>query len=295
MQLIKTAQHYSRIVELGLQKLRYSRRGRFSHANEQQILRDYINQLLTPSFAQTVVDIGAGNGVRWSNSYALVLENWKALGLEADQQKYELLARAYKDFPSAQARQSLAAPDNICEILADAGIEKQFGVLCLDIDGNDYWVLEAILTRFRPGLVVTEINESIPPPLRFVVKFDPDFQLRYHFYGYSISALEDLCEQHGYGILQLEYNNAFLAPRELGGAHFQDAKTAYMNGYLNRTDRKTRFASNLDMEVLHSLEPQEGIKFVQQFYANDAGKFYLATEGLTDSLSPNGDFTEHSR
>ena len=49
-------------------------------------------------------------------------------------------------------------------------------------------------------MVVTEINENIPPPLRFVVKFDPEFQLRYHFYGYSISALEDLCEKHGIGV-----------------------------------------------------------------------------------------------
>lgn len=62
---------------------------------------------------------------------------------------------------------------------------------------------------------MTEINEDIPPPLRFVVKFDRDFQLRYHFYGYSIAALEDLCEKHNYGILTLEYNNAFLAPREI--------------------------------------------------------------------------------
>lgn len=280
MQLTKTAQDYARIIELSLQKFRYSLRGRFSHANEQQILRRYIDEILPTDYPRTIVDIGAGNGVRRSNSYALLLENWKALGVEADAQKYGLLSRAYRRFPNAKACHSLASPDNIRKLLEDFGVEKEFAVLCLDIDGNDYWVLDAILSRFRPGLVVTEINENIPPPLRFIVKYDPDFQLRHHFYGYSISALEDLCQKHGYGILQLEYNNAFLAPKELGAQHFRDAKGAYRSGYLDRPDRKTRFASNLDMEALHSLSPEEGMQFVRKFYARDAGKYYLTKEPL---------------
>jgi len=66
------------------------------------------------------------------------------------------------------------------------------------------------LSSFRPRLIVTEINEKIPPPIRFVVKYDPAFKLRHHFYGYSIAALGDLCARHDYGILRLEYNNAFI-------------------------------------------------------------------------------------
>jgi len=189
-----------------------------------------------------------------------------------------LLSRAYRKFPRARAAHSRVDPTNIRSLLQDFDIERDFGVLCLDIDGNDYWVLEAILSNFRPGLVVTEINENIPPPLRFVVKFDPDFQLRYHFYGCSIAALEDLCEKHDYGILGLEYNNAFLAPREIRAARFRDAELAYREGYLDRQDRKERFASNLDMEILHSLSPEEGMRFLHEFYAKDAGNYYLAPD-----------------
>lgn len=284
MNLTKTAQYYGSIIELSLQKAKYSLRGRFSHANEQQILAKYIDELLPKDQPRTVVDIGAGNGVRWSNSYALLLAGWKTLGVEADEQKHALLARAYRKFPRARASRSRADPDNIGALLKEFDIEKNFGVLCLDIDGNDYWVLDAILANFRPGLVVTEINENIPPPLRFVVKFDPDFQLRYHFYGYSIAALEDLCEKHSYGILELEYNNAFLAPSEIGAGRFRDAESAYREGYLTRLDRKERFASNLDMEILHSLSPEEGMQFLQEFYANDAGNYYLTAD--KESLAP---------
>lgn len=282
MNLTKTAQHYGGIIELALQKVRYSLRGRFSHANEQSILAKYIEKLLPGDRPRTVVDIGAGNGVRWSNSYALLLAGWKALGVEADPQKFALLSKVYGKFPAAHASNSLASPDNICTLLRNFDIEENFGVLCVDIDGNDYWVLDAILTKFRPGLVVTEINENIPPPLRFVVKFDPDFQLRHHFYGYSIAALEDLCQQHNYGILELEYNNAFLAPRELEGAQFRDAASVYREGYLDRPERRQRFASNIDMEPLYSLSPGEGIQFLREFYASDEGNYYLAAD--RDSL-----------
>jgi len=277
MNLTKTAQHYGGIIELALQKARYSLRGRFSHANEQSILAKYIEKLLPKDRPRTVVDIGAGNGVRWSNSYALLLAGWKALGVEADPQKFALLSKVYGKFSNAYASNSLASPDNICALLRDFDIEEDFGVLCVDIDGNDYWVLDAILTKFRPGLVLTEINENIPPPLRFVIKFDPDFKLRYHFYGYSIAALEDLCRQHDYGILELEYNNAFLAPRELG-AQFRDAESAYREGYRDRPERKERFASNLDMESLHSLSPEQGIRFLREFYESDEGNYYLAAD-----------------
>jgi hypothetical protein len=278
MSLSGSAKHYGSIIELGLQRVKYSLRGRFSHANEQRILASYIEQLLPIDQPRTVVDIGAGNGVRWSNSYALLRAGWKVLGIEADAQKYSLLSRVYRKFPRAKASHLRADPDNIGCLLKKFGVEKNFGVLCLDIDGNDYWVLRAILSEFRPGLVVTEINENIPPPLRFVVNFDPDFRLRYHFYGYSIAALEDLCDEHGYGILRLEYNNAFLAPKELAAAQFRDAETTYRQGYLEREDRKERFVSNQDMEILHSLSPEEAIRFLREFYSSDAGNYSLTAD-----------------
>lgn len=287
MNLAKAAQRYGSIIELKLQRVKYSLRGRFSHRNEQQILANYIETILPTDRPRTVVDVGAGNGVRWSNSYALLLAGWKALGIEADSQKYSLLSRVYARFPRAHASNSRVDPDNIGSLLEDFGIERNFGVLCLDIDGNDYWVLDSILSNFRPGLVVTEINENIPPPLRFVVKFDPDFQLRYHFYGYSIAALEDLCRRHDYGMLELEYNNAFLAPSEIGAGRLRDAATIYRAGYLDRPYRKTRFASNLDMEILHSLSPDEGMRFLREFYAEDAGNYYLTAddESLRESMA----------
>jgi len=278
MNLTKAAQRYGSILQLALQKFQLSLRGRFSHANEQQILSKYVEELLPKDYPRTVVDIGAGNGVRWSNSYALLLEEWRVLGIEADQQKFSLLTRVYRNSPKAHAVHCRAEPENIVSLFRSLDIEENFSVLSLDIDGNDYWVLDTILSSFRPSLIVTEINEKIPPPIRYVVKYDPDFTLRHHFYGYSIASLEDLCARHGYGILELEYNNAFLAPAELGSSRFIDAETAYRQGYLNRPDRKRRFQLNFDMEELLSMTPEEGMAFLRRFYFKEAGNYYLGLQ-----------------
>jgi SAM-dependent methyltransferase len=271
----RVAQRYGGLLDLTLQKARYSVRRRFSHSDEEQILKQYIDELVPKNQPRTVVDIGAGNGVRWSNSYALVLEGWNALGIEADPHKYDLLAQVYRRFPNARASHSRVQPDSINSLLEGFAIPRDFSVLCLDIDGNDYWILDAILYSFRPRLIVTEINEKIPPPLRFAVKYDPDFRLRHHFYGYSIAALADLCSRHGYGLLRLEYNNAFIAPVELAGKQFIDTAVAYDQGYRNRADREKRFRLNFDVDALLEMSPEQRIQFLKQFYAKDEGNYYL--------------------
>jgi len=275
MKFSRTVQHYGGLLDLTLKKARYSVRRRFSHSDEQQILKKYIDELVPKDRPRTVVDIGAGNGVRWSNSYALVLEGWNALGIEADPHKYDLLRQVYRRFPNAKACNRRVQPDSINSLLESFAIDQNFSILCLDIDGNDYWILDAILSSFRPRLIVTEINEKIPPPIRFVVKYDPAFRLRHHFYGYSIAALADLCARHGYGILRLEYNNAFIAPLELAGERFIDAVVAYEQGYRSRADRKKQFSPNFDVDALLSMSSEEGIQFLKRFYAKDEGNYYL--------------------
>jgi hypothetical protein len=279
MKLTRVALEYLRELDFKLHRARLSaRRGGFSNSREEQILAQYIAELLPPDHNRTAVDIGAGDGMRWSNTYALFAGGWKGVGIEFDPRKFVKLARAYKHYPQVYATRNRAAPENIVPLLKSYEVEKDFSVLSLDIDGNDYWVLRAILSEFRPQLIVTEINEKIPPPIRFVVKYDPDFQLRHHFFGYSIAMLADLCKEYGYSILQLEYNNAFLAPKELAAERALDAETAYARGYRDRRDRKEKFRLNFDMEAVHSLSPEKAIEFLRDFYAKFAGQFYLGLD-----------------
>jgi hypothetical protein len=272
----KTAQQY--LGRLGLHLHRAKQRFRqsgFSNFDEERMLERFIVELLPHGHSRTAVDIGAGDGVKSSNTYALFKRGWRGLGVEGDARRARRLARAYKNFPGVAARHALATPSNVVSLLGEHDVPHNFSVLSLDIDSYDYWVLDALLGSFRPYLVVTEINEKIPPPIKFVVKYDPEFRLQHHFFGYSIASLAELCERHGYALIALEYNNAFLAPRELRGVLPLDATQAYREGYLERPDRPERFWRNQDMEALHAMSPAEAIVFIDHFFARHRGKYEL--------------------
>ncbi|MBA3239824.1 MAG: hypothetical protein H0T60_01190 [Acidobacteria bacterium] len=276
MSFVQTARHYFDMLGLQLRQAKLGHRQcGFSNFDEERMLGRFIAEFLPPCHSRTAVDIGAGDGVKSSNTYALFRGGWQGLGVEGDRSRARRLARAYKNFAGVAAVNALVTPANVVQLLRSHGVETDFGVLSLDIDSYDYWVLDALLRSFRPRIVVTEINEKIPPPIKFVVKYDPEFRLQHHFFGYSIASLEDLCERHNYALIALEYNNAFLAPRELEGVRPLDAVEAYRHGYLERADRQERFWRNSDMEILHSLEPAAAARFIEHFFARHRGKYDL--------------------
>lgn len=279
MKLAKLAKRKYLDLEFWLHSRKLAaRNNQFSSFNEQNLIEKYIAQLKIADRSQTAVDIGAGDGIRRSNTYALAMNGWRVVGFECDSRNFARLADAYKYYPNASASRAAITPENVSDLLKGYSIARDFGVLSLDIDGCDYWVLDAILKDFRPRLVVSEYNEKIPPGIRFVVNPVPDFTLRHHFFGYSISQLKDLLAKHDYVLLEVEYNNVFLAPAELEGVTSKDVETAYREGYLNRSDRKEKFKANHDVEILHSLSPTEAVEFLNRFYSKFAGEYYLEAE-----------------
>ena len=259
-----------------LARARLPRRRVYSNFDEERILREYVERLLPQDHGYTAADLGAGDGVRHSNTHALFTTGWRGLAVDGDPDRSYRLARTYRHYPNVFTCRNQITPQNVVSLLEAYQIPTDFEVLSLDIDSYDYWVLDALLAKFRPRIVVTEINEKIPPPLRFIVKYDPEFTLQHHFFGYSIASLEDLCARHDYALMSLEYNNAFLAPRELPRVQAHDAATVYREGYAGRTDRRKKFPLNHDMEALLSMTPPDALKFLNDFYARHAGKYELS-------------------
>jgi hypothetical protein len=273
----KATQPYLRQLDYGLHRAKLLlKKSGFSNFGEEQILRRYIDALLPVSRTRTAVDLGAGDGVKGSNTFALFGNGWKGLGVECNARKAGRLVKTYKPFAHVAALRARVTPQTVVSLLEEHNIAREFDVLSLDIDSYDYLVLEELLTHFRPRIVVTEINEKIPPPVRFHVKYDADFRLQHHFYGYSIASLADLSARHGYAIMELEYNNAFLAPRELYGDARQSTEEIYREGYVERPDREKKFSSNRDVDILHSMSPADAVKFIDHFFARHRGKYELS-------------------
>jgi hypothetical protein len=250
--------------------------GGAGHSNfgEDGIIRDLLGKIAVRH--RFAVDIGAGDGETMSNSYALFSAGWEGLAAEWDAGKFARLAYRYAGFPGARLARARVTPDNVLGLLAAAEAPREFGFLNLDIDSFDHFVLERLLSAYRPSLICAEINEKIPPPLRFSVKWDPAHHwAQDHFFGQSLSMLDELGQRQGYVLAGLEYNNAFLVPRELSPAPGLTAAEAYRAGYAGRPDRLARLPWNRDMEPLLMMDAEAAKAFVREKFSAYEGKYVL--------------------
>jgi len=244
----------------------------FSSLDEQSLIFKYINELRVQN--RFCVDIAASDGITMSNTYALFRDGWEGLAVEYDAQKFSKLTRTYRKFSGVHPVKNKVTPANVISLLKDNKVPEKFGFLNLDIDGYDYFVLEQILGGYRPALICAEINEKIPPPLKFTVKWDSQYVWNEdHFYGQSISQLHLLCVQFKYSLVVLHYNNAFLIPQEINIYPVLSPEEAYRTGYQAQSDRKEKFPWNDDMEEVLRLPPDEAVKFVKAFYKKYEGQF----------------------
>lgn len=79
----------------------------------------------------------------------------------------------------------------------------KIGVLSIDVDGNDYWFLKALLET-RPAVICVEYNSTFGfEPI--TVPYDPHFDRHQKhrtgwYHGASLTALAKLCAERGYGL-----------------------------------------------------------------------------------------------
>jgi len=220
------------------------------------------------------VDIAALDGVTGSTTYDLYKMGWGGLAVEYDAKGFSQLARNYVNFQEVNLAKCMVTPINVLALLETNGIPRNFDFLSLDIDGYDHEVLEQVLTGYRPKLICAEINEKIPPPIMFTVKWRPDYVWNAdHFYGQSLSQLHHLAGQNGYSLVELHYNNAFLIPSELNIKPALRPEQAYREGYLEKPDRKLKFPWNHNMEEVLHMKPEDALAFIKTHFNQYEGKY----------------------
>jgi|LauGreDrversion4_2_1035121.scaffolds.fasta_scaffold02067_14 hypothetical protein len=208
------------------------------------------------------IDIGASCSSEASQSEKLLEHGWSGLMFECDPSKYPIQIEKMKN-ESVSVLTTKVNPDNILQILEENNVPDGF-YLSLDIDGYDFFVLEKILTKYKPELIISEINEKIPPPIKFTVNYDNDyFWDCSHYFGYSISMLEDLLDKYNYKIKRLDWNNVVLVP----GNQEESISDIYNEGYLNRPGRNNIFYYNSDFEVVYNMSKEDQIKFIDSKFS----------------------------
>lgn len=150
--------------------------------------------------------------------YLADVARWRGHFIESDPRLYRSLAAKYEGNDLVRAAEAGVTPHNVEELFARLDVPEALDVLCIDIDGHNYWVWKA-LERHRPRVVVIEYNahlgaRSVTLPLAS----GPAWDETDHF-GASITALSDLGTRKGYRLVHCDLTgvNAFFVREDLGG------------------------------------------------------------------------------
>ena len=213
------------------------------------------------------VDIGASDGITDSNSYKYAnSENWSGISIEFIQDKYHRLI-ANQPSPRVKKINAKVTPDNIVDILRENNCPRIIDLMSLDIDGYDYYVLESLLSNYDCRVAILEINEKIPVPIKFSVSYDLDyFWDGTHFYGMSLSKLNDLAEMFNYTIVDYLFNNVVMVKNDyLSPEHKkQSIEELYNSGY--RKNPSVQPAYNNDVKFWLDLSPEDAVTEINKFF-----------------------------
>ena len=119
-----------------------------------------------------------------------------------------------------KAIQAFVNKDNINDVIKKNINEKNIGLLSIDIDGNDYWVLEKI-DILSPTFIVCEYNSIFGDIFKISIPYLENFDRnRYHysnlFFGASLNSFRSMLEKKGYVFLGTSSTgiNAFFVKKE---------------------------------------------------------------------------------
>jgi hypothetical protein len=192
----------------------------FSQWGEDGILQHLLQHI--PIRRKTFVEFGVENYLESNTRFLLVKDNWDGLVLDGSGSNVDYIKRDEISWRfNLRAEQAFISRDNINELIRRNGISGEIGLLSIDIDGNDYWIWEAI-DVVAPALAIVEYNHRFGAERAVTIPYSADFQRTkaHHsnvYYGASLAALCKLGSRKGYSFVGCSTagNDAFFVRNEL--------------------------------------------------------------------------------
>jgi hypothetical protein len=193
---------------------------------------------------RTFVEFGVEDYSEANTRFLLMHDNWSGLVIDSSPQFVDAIRRDTISWRhDLTATCALITRENIDALIAARFPGPALGLLSIDIDGNDYWVWQAI-RGVQPEIVVCEYNAVFGPRLAVSVPYRPDFaRTQAHFsnlyFGASLPALCALGTEKGYAFVGCNSagNNAFFVRRDrLSGLR----EVAPEEGYVDSRFRESR-------------------------------------------------------
>ncbi len=166
---------------------------------------------------RVVLELCAGDGLECNAANLIVNHGCAGLLFDGNDALLERGRRFYAAHPTTRSFQPLLRRAWITRDNVDALVERhmfpgvlrgerEIDLLSLDLDGNDYWVLER-LTCVRPRVIVVEFNAIWGARRAVSIPYDPEFRCVLEpvpYSGASLPAFVKLLRPRGYRLVAVE-------------------------------------------------------------------------------------------
>lgn len=180
-----------------------------------------------------VVEICAGNGIQCMAANLIINHGWEGLLFDGDADSIQLGANFYSSHSSTflhppVLKQAWLTRDNINQLIKENGFIGEVDLLSLDIDGNDYYIIEAI-DIIRPRVIICETHNIIPSDLALTIPYNEHFSFNdgkqnSEFRSVSLLAMKRLLSKRGYRLVgghRFGFNVIFML-NEIGVDYFPE-------------------------------------------------------------------------
>lgn len=191
----------------------------FSQWNEDGIIQ-YLTKALNVE-NKKFIEFGVEDYREANTRYLMMNDNWSGLIIDSSQENIKKIRdEGWLWKYDISAICAFVDKDNINELITQSGFGGDIGLLSIDIDGNDYWVWQAI-DAVRPTIVVIEYNSLFGNDRAVTVPYQKNFSRSnahssFLYFGASLPAIVRLGEQKGYVFVGCESHgsNAFFVRKD---------------------------------------------------------------------------------
>lgn len=176
----------------------------FSQWGEDGIIQKLIDSVDIEN--KTFIEFGVEDFSESNCRFLMFKDNWSGFIIDSSGKNIERANNSYWNWRhDLQVCCSFVTRDNINDLMALSGFEPDAGILSIDIDGVDYFILES-LTILRPRILIMEYNSTFGAVRPITVPYDETFdRSSKHFsnlyFGASLAALTYLAEKKGYSLV----------------------------------------------------------------------------------------------
>ena len=174
----------------------------FSQWGDDGIIQFLIKELQVDN--ETFIEFGVGNYFESNTHFLLVNNNWSGFIIDGSKKCMDIVKNNlfYWRY-DLNLKTAFIDKENINDLLEYSNFSN-IGLLHIDLDGNDYWILDSLdMDKYNPEILILEYNSNFGPDRKITVPYDPLFsRIDAHFsgqyFGASLSALEELAGKKGY-------------------------------------------------------------------------------------------------